>query len=343
MKTIQNSLLASRALQIAIFVSLLLTAAIYFLRPFGVSPDLLPDEGAAWYYWKLPNPDFMSRFTAWGGYIVHQAFMWGLIFYAQRAGLKYTKKLHPINYLALLGTLGFVVLHWVQTAIWYDGIAQDTSVFSSQGSVIVLLVMVLVMENNRRGLFWGKKLPMMDEPGRVFKRYHGYIFAWATIYTFWFHPMENSSGHLVGFFYMFLLMTQGALMFTNMHVNKYWKATLEVFVLFHGTAVAFMLGQEIWPMFFFGFFGMFIITQMHGIGLKERTKWLFLAVYLVSMVVIYSDRGFDMINEVVRIPFIEYLLAILFAGVTWLALKLIAMFKKTNNVDTQSNSAGSQA
>ncbi|MBU2864961.1 hypothetical protein KO489_13965 [Reinekea forsetii] len=337
MKALQNLPSAKQALLIAITASGLLTLAISLLRPFGVSPYLLPDAGASWYYWKLPNPDFMSRFTSWGGYILHQGFMWGLIFYAQRAGLKYSKKLHPINMLALIGTLGFVVLHWVQTAIWYDGIAQDTSVFSSQGSVIVLLVMVLVMENNRRGLFWGKKIPMMNEPGRVFKRYHGYVFAWATIYTFWFHPMENSSGHLVGFFYIFLLMTQGALMFTNMHVNKYWKATLEVFVLFHGTAVAFMLGQEVWPMFFFGFFGMFIITQMHGLGLKEVTKWLFLAVYLISMVVIYSDRGFNMINEVVRIPFIEYLLAFLFAGVAWLTLKLIAVIKKTDEPTTSTS------
>ncbi|WP_411743964.1 hypothetical protein [Reinekea sp.] len=324
----QNLPSAKHALIVAIVSAGLLTLAIHLLRPFAVSPALLPDAGAAWYYWKLPNPDFMSRFTAWGGYILHQVFMWGLILYAQRSGLKYSKKLHPLNYLALLGTLGFIILHWVQSAIWYDGLAQDTSVFSSQGSVIVLLVMVLVMENNRRGLFWGKKIPMMDEPGRVFKRYHGYVFAWATIYTFWFHPMENSSGHLVGFFYMFLLMTQGALMFTNMHVNKYWKATLEVFVLFHGTAVAFMLGQEIWPMFFFGFFGMFIITQMHGLGLKEHTKWFFLAVYLIAMVVIYSDRGFGMINEIVRIPFIEYLLAFVFACVTWFALKLVGGVKK---------------
>jgi hypothetical protein len=330
-----NKITAKEALWISIAVSLLLTLGIYILRPLGVTPALLPDAGPAWYYWKLPEADIFSRVTAWGGYILHQVFMWGLIFYAQRASLKYTKKLHPINYLALFGTLGFVILHWIQTALWYDGLAQDVSVFTSQGSVIILLVMVLVMENNRRGLFWGKKIPMMDEPGRIFKRYHGYIFAWATIYTFWFHPMENTSGHLIGFLYTFFLMIQGALMFTNMHVNKYWRVFLEVFVLFHGTLVAIMLGQEVWPMFFFGFFGIFVITQMHGLGLKERTKWLVLAVYLISMVVVYSDRGFAMINEVVRIPFIEYLLAFIFAGVTWLVLKVIGW---VNNRSTTQHS-----
>ena len=323
-----------RTLMFSVAVALLLTFLIYILRPLGVSPNFLPDTGAAWYYWKLPDPTFMSRFTAWFGYLAHQFFMWGLIFYAQKKALKYTNGLQPINVFALVGTLGFVVVHWFQTAIWYDGLAQDVSVFSSQGSVIILLVMVMVMENNRRGLIWGKKVPMMNEPGRVFKRYHGYIFAWATIYTFWFHPMDNTSGHLIGFLYTFLIMIQGALMFTKMHVNKYWKVLLEVFVLFHGTLVAIMLGQEVWPMFFFGFAGLFVITQMHGIGLKSWQKWAILSIYIAAIVFVYSDRGLEYLNEVIRIPLIEYLLALLFAGVTWVGLKMVKLTKKSSSTDS---------
>lgn len=323
MTTKSKSISSAAALWISIGAALLCTALIYVLRPLGIMPDFLPDAGASWYYWKLPEATTWGQVTAWGGYLLHQFFMWGLIFYAQRSGLKYTNGLQPINVLALSGTLGFVALHWVQTAVWYDGLAQDVSVFSSQGSVIILLVMVLVMENNRRGLFWGKKIPMMNEPGRVFKRYHGYIFAWATIYTFWYHPMESTSGHLIGFLYTFLIMIQGGLMFTRMHVNKYWKVTLEVFVLFHGTLVAIMLGQEVWPMFFFGFAGLFVITQMHGLDLKDWQKWAVLGLYIGGIVWVYSDRGWAYLNEVIRIPMIEYLLAILFAGVTWIILKLI--------------------
>jgi hypothetical protein len=320
---------AHKALFISVAVAVLLTALVYILRPLGVSPVLLPDAGAAWYYWKLPDPNFMSRLTAWSGYLLHQFFFWGLIFYAQKSGLKYTNGLKPINLFALIGTAGFVVLHWLQTAIWYDGLAQDTSVFSSQGSVILLLVMVLVMENNRRGLFWGKKVPMLDEPGRVFRRYHGYVFAWATIYTFWFHPMENTSGHLLGIFYTLLLMIQGGLMFTRMHTNKYWKVTLEAFVMIHGTLVAIMLGQEVWPMFFFGFAGLFIITQMHGLDLRGWQKWLIVGLFSAAMVWVYSDRGIAQIHEVIRIPLIEYLLALLLAAVVWSGLKVIRWRKQS--------------
>ena len=44
--------------------------------------------------------------------------------------------------------------------------------------------------------------------------------------------------------------------------------TLELMVLVHGTLVAIAQGAGLWPMFFFGFGGIFVITQMHGLGLK---------------------------------------------------------------------------
>ena len=69
------------------------------------------------------------------------------------------------------------------------------------------------------------------EAGDVARRYHGYYFAWATIYTFWYHPMVFTQGHAIGFLYMFLLLTQGALMFTRMHVNRWWTVTLEGLVV----------------------------------------------------------------------------------------------------------------
>ncbi len=56
----------------------------------------MPDTGAAWYYWRLPEPTFWSRFTAWGFYIAHQVVNWILIYYAQSRGLKYSNRLHGV-------------------------------------------------------------------------------------------------------------------------------------------------------------------------------------------------------------------------------------------------------
>ena len=37
------------------------------------------------------------------------------------------------------------------------------------------------------------------------RRYHGYYFAWAIVYTFWYHPMEATTGHLTDYASVFVL------------------------------------------------------------------------------------------------------------------------------------------
>jgi len=305
----------------AIAVALILTLGINLLRPWVVDVNLVADTGVAWYYWQQTNPSWLTQVTAWLGYAAHQVFFWGLIYWAQKQRYQFVDKVRSINWIALWGTVAFVILHWVQTALWYDGLAQDVSIFSSQGSVILLLVLVLIMENKRRGLFFGTKAKGLDTAGSWLRHYHGYIFSWATIYTFWYHPMENTSGHLIGFLYTMLLMIQGALLFTRMHTNKYWTLALEVTVLFHGTLVAVLQGTGIWPMFFFGFGGIFIITQMHGLGLKKLTRWLWATAYLITVFWVYQSRGWENLNEILRIPMIDYLLVFVLGGLLWLWVK----------------------
>jgi hypothetical protein len=302
------------ALWAGVALSLAFTALIAWAGQRLNSVPLLPDQGAAWYYWKLPQPTFWTHATAWGFYLANQLTVWGLIYYGQTRVGTFSPGLRPINLVALGSSVFFIGLHFVQTHIWYDGLAQDVSIFSSQGSVIVLLVWVLLMENNRRGMLWGKKLPLGPEVVRWARTYHGYFFAWAAIYTFWFHPMVATPGHLVGFFYMFLLMLQGGLMYTRVHVNRYWTVALELMVLVHGTIVAVVQGAGLWPMFFFGFGGVFVITQMHGLGLRLWAKLLILAGYGAAVVGVYSRIGWGRLNEIIRIPVIDYLAVLLLAG-----------------------------
>ena len=88
--TAKTGMSGSTALWIGIIFSFVVTGLIWLLGARLDSIQLLPDTGASWYYWKLPEPTFWTRFTAWGFYAVHQIFIWGLIFYAQRNKLKYT-------------------------------------------------------------------------------------------------------------------------------------------------------------------------------------------------------------------------------------------------------------
>lgn len=311
---------ANLALWGGIVFSFVFTALIWWAGQRLESIALLPDQGVAWYYWKLPEPTFWTRATAWGFYLLHQVAIWALIYYAQKNVKRYTPGLHKVNLLALGANVFFILLHFVQTHIWYDGLAQDASLFSSQGSVIVMLVWILLMENSRRGMFFGKKVPISKEIMRFARQYHGYLFAWATIYTFWYHPMVNTSGHLIGFFYMFLLLLQGSLFFTRLHINRWWMVTQELTVMVHGALVAVMQGNGVWPMFAFGFAGIFVITQMHGLGLSLRVRLAILAVFTASVLWVYSDVGWARLNEIVRIPVIEYLAAFVLAGILGIGL-----------------------
>jgi len=315
-----------------ILVSLVLTGAIWLFGQQLASVPHLPDAGPSWYYWKLPRSTFWGQVTAWGFYALHQIAFWGVIYYAQTRVKRYKVGLHRVNVFALALNAFFIVLHLVQTQVWYDGLAQDVSIWSSQGAVILMLVLILLMENPRRGLFFGKKVPLPQRAVYFARKYHGYIFAWATVYTLWYHPMEPTSGHLIGFFYMFLLLLQGSLFLTRVHTNRWWTLVQEVTVLFHGTLVAVMQGNNLWPMFAFGFGGIFVITQMHGLGLSFGVRSLVLAVYAGAALLVYSQKGWAQLNEIVRIPIIEYvavfLVAWLIGGVLWLASRLQAQIRK---------------
>ncbi|MFC5829891.1 hypothetical protein [Nonomuraea insulae] len=316
---------AGRALVLGVLAGAVMTALIWLLGARLQGIELLPDQGASWYYWKLPHPTFWTRLSAWGGYAAHQITFWWLIHYAQTRVRRYTGGLHPVNVAALAVNTGFIALHTLQTHLFYDGLAQDVSIYSSQGSVILLLVVVLLMENRRRGLLLGKPAPIGRAVVDFARRYHGYLFSWAAVYTFWYHPTEATSGHLIGFFYMFLLLLQGSLFLTRAHTNRWWTFTLEATVAVHGTLVAVMTSgpDGMWPMFLFGFLGVFVLTQMHGLGLTATTRWALAACYVGAALLVYGLRG-DLAGaaeESVRVPAIEYVLVGVLALLLWLGLR----------------------
>jgi hypothetical protein len=313
-----------------ILLSFVFTVAIWWAGARLAPVPHLPDQGASWYFWKLPMPTFWGRVTAWGLYALHQIAIWSLIYLAQQRIQKYSTRLHRLNYIALGVNAAFILLHFAQTHLWYDGLAQDVSIWSSQASVILLLVMVLLMENKRRGLLFGRKAPLGKQAIAFVRKYHGYFFAWGIVYTFWYHPMEPTSGHLLGFFYMFLLMLQGSLFFTRIHVNRWWTLTQEVLVAVHGTLVAVMTANNMWPMFFFGFGGIFVITQMYGLKLSRPLRAAILVLYIASAITVYTGRGLGMLHQITWIPIIEYLAVFIIAGIIGGGLWLTRRLSRSN-------------
>lgn len=310
-----------RVFWLSIITSVVLTLAIYLI-PTSIedfySNPALNDTGGSYYYWKfLPqDKDFWARLTSWGFFTLHfmtvSFFIIKLRNNPKEKGDEYSK----YNIYLLLINLFYILLHFIHTTIWYDALATDTPVWSSQGSVIIMLILVLIMENRRRGLFFGKKMPFPKESVNFVTKHHGIYITLATIFTFWFHPMEFLWAHTFGFFYMFLLFIQLSLSRTKMHQNKYWTFALETLVLVHGTIVAFTTENAPWAMFLFGFGAILVITQIYGLKAK---KWMIISsqiIFLLLALLTYSGvvgtRSFADINEIFRIPVIDYVLVFVF-------------------------------
>lgn len=317
----------------ALLLTLMLLLMPTSIHDFYANPEIY-DNGFNYYLWKFRaiDQDIVARVTGWVFFIAH----FGSVGYLlnKSKGAEKVDGYSKYNVYLLLTNAFFIVLHFVHTWIWYDALAQDTPVWSSQGSVIIMLVLILIMENRRRGLFFGKKVPLPKESTRVVMKYHGMYIALATIFTFWYHPMENTIFHVIGFLYMYLLFIQMSFARTKIHQNKYFNVTLEVMVLFHGASVAFFSGNAPWSMFLFGFAFIFFVTQIYGLGLNKKMVHVLQAVFVLIALVTYSglfnDKTFVDLNEIIRIPTIEYLLVFVFVFViyAWIKLPVHKIVKK---------------
>lgn len=300
------------------------------------------DDVGFFYEWKLADPTFLSRATIWLGFGLHQLLVWLTIWWAmEKSPRKYTKTLKPVNYVALGINAVFIVLHYLQTAFFYDAIAQDIPSWTAQGAVIMMLFVILAFENRRRGLFFGKKIKFKDRFYQWIKEYHGYAFSFAVIYTFWFHPMVPTLGHLVGFIQVFLVLIQGSLMFTRLHLNRRWIVVLELLVLPHAFFVALNQSTTLIYMFVYGFAVMFLVSQMHALNLKVWVRRaLYFGFVLTLFVVYFIQREPFMLNEVIRIPVILYGMVFFMYGAWWLIMQAISRIQSLRVGPPQLPAAG---
>lgn len=313
-------------LPLSITLAVVITVLMYL---FGQNIDhsmFAEDTGFLHYFWKLTDPTILSRITSWGGYILHQVTAWYIFYKAQKSKENWQDGVGKYGIAMAATHLVFAIYHLVQTEIWYDGIAQDIPIWLSQGSVILMLVSAMIFLNQRRGIFFSKKLRLPQGLEQFELKYHGYFILWALVLTFWYHPMDPTSAHLTGFFYMFLLFIQSAMIYSKGHLNPLSIFICEFGVLIHGTVVALQQQNNMWPMFLFGFGVMAIVTQIY-IFKSKLLKWTAFGIFAVSAIYVYtggfgSGKTIADANEIIRIPVIEYGLIFLFAGVWWVKNKI---------------------
>jgi hypothetical protein len=293
-----------------------------------------PTESVAWYFWKLPpfKVTFFTRSIVWVLYALHQLTAWGIIYWTQKHKPEYSTSLRNFNWIALSVNAIFHLLHLIQTHWTYDALAQDTPIASSQGSVVMLLCFVFIIEYLDRGAvaaypaLTGDKRTAYRSFTQLIRKYHGYAFAWAAIYTFWYHPMENTYGHALGFIHTSLIMLQGSLMYTKAHLNKIWIVGLESFVTLHSGVIAYQTSgftSRLWPMFVFGFFMNFAWNQIYDIWTPMWRKTTFIVRslpivgYIIITIVGYyqiSAENMGRMNEIIRIPVIDVIFCLFMLG-----------------------------
>lgn len=302
------------------------------------------DTGPYWYYWRAIDYVWYSQATAWIFYVLHQMSSWYIIFAAQMKfssdkmplaegqtetttlprDEKYSNRMRPHNWWGLGVNGFFVVLHLLQTHFMgYDALAPSVHEMASQGSVILLLVIVMMMETDRRGMWFGQPQSLFNEAIDVAKRYHGYIFSWAVIFTFWYHPMEGYLGHLFGIMHVLIIMVQGALIFTDAHLNRLWRMVLEAWVFLHASVISTQtLGSNSWPMFLFGFGAIFVISQLPGLPSLQRCHVVVRVIPAVVLAALYVT-AFVLVENWTSFPVFAFIPAAIYLGAIGLNLVLM--------------------
>jgi hypothetical protein len=275
------------------------------------------------YPWKLPDPTAWTRASVWTLYALHQVGIWYLIYKAQSLKLRYVQGLHRVNLEALGLNAIFVALHIAQTKLTYDGLAQDVHEVSAFASVALMLFVILLMENDRRGLVFGKRVPFPKGVAENARKYHGYYFSWAITYTFWYHPVEVTPGHLMGFFYMMMLFLQVSLFMTSFHVNRWWTLWLEFFMVVHGVTVAWFAVQGLssqWAQFLFGGLGVFLVTQMYGVPFKRWHRVVITLACVAGAAWFYGLNPAEL-ESLPKTVLSRYVAVFILVGLIWLIMR----------------------
>jgi hypothetical protein len=110
-------------------------------------------------------------------------------------------------------------------------------------------------------------------------------------------------------------------------------------VLPHGVLVAITQPGNGWRMFGFGFGAMFIITQMHGLGLGTRARALLAGGYVLALLASYgSPESIGTIHEITRIPMLDFAVVVILY-LLWLSVaKTVSLLRPSSNIAVNENS-----
>lgn len=202
----------------------------------------------------------------------------------------------------------------------------DLALFAGVSSIMV----AFIFESRRRGLIftYTPESNLFKEFVTFFKHYHGYLSSFGMVLTFWYHTMECTFAHMTGFFHIFLLLWQSSLIYQQAHRNRYWTATIEMWIILHAAIVSYFQDYPfIHQMFVASFALLFIMGPVWGLPVVkryiegederagERRKFRFFAMltglmllYVFGVAIpVYRNQPFYYVFGVTGLPLLYYL------------------------------------
>jgi hypothetical protein len=139
----ESPLTPHRLFALLILFSIAFTIIIWLAVPL-IQPwyDMLqPDQGAAWYYWKLPTRNDFGMMLTWSTYLVHQLLIWGAIYWASKNLTEYksqpSKHLTKYNYFVLAVTVVFMFIHLLRTLFPRTKPRRGCSIINMRTSIMI--------------------------------------------------------------------------------------------------------------------------------------------------------------------------------------------------------------
>ena len=318
-----------------------------------------------WYYWKLKPKDVthFTRLFPWLCYICHQLTVWSVLYLGQVAKTKdailtgrtkYTGKMYRYGWMLFGINAVFSLVHLVQTHLTYDGLAQDASYASIDSSMLLLVILIMLVEYSERGWVFGwpslyhtstcsNILRLRLAPIYLLRKYHGYAISWVAVYILWYHPMENTYGHAIGICFAWLILIQGSLMYSKMHLNAWWRFFLQLSVAVYATISAaqatsvetVLRGTRTWPTYIFGYTFVAALTWIFILKVwRKMPNWtrIFPIVIVVGVTagnytwITWEDgQPFMRLYEILQIPGLYYIYSLFL----WVLLQMMFMLYKS--------------
>ncbi|KAI8381020.1 uncharacterized protein BYT42DRAFT_494138 [Radiomyces spectabilis] len=192
-----------------------------------------------------------------------------------------------------------------QAHTFYDGLAVDVSEAVTQGSVIAILVIALILAIPSRGVIFGlgrkPSSELFAEMMQFAKKYHGYLVSFGTVTNFHYHPAS--------------------------HRNKSWILFLELWVFIHGSVTALIQPGSTWQIFSFGFLAVFLLNQVYWTRLAKHPFILATLYALYGIWVAWVFREDKKYFRIIFIPAAEYLCLGFTVAVGMLTAKVLRFIK----------------